>query len=68
MQLTSSRIWTRVALTISCEDNHETTDTPYGLRCKNTYFIQKSVYINNIKLLFGLDWLFLLHDNPYWVI
>ena len=30
MQSVRSRIWTRVAVSISCNDNHYTTDTSYS--------------------------------------
>ena len=32
MQSVSSRIWTRVAVSISCDDNHYTTGTSYKSR------------------------------------
>ena len=31
MQSTSSRIWTRVAVPISCDDKHYTTGTPINI-------------------------------------
>ena len=31
MQSVSSRIWTRVAVSISYDDNHYTTGTSYGI-------------------------------------
>ena len=45
MQQVSSRIWTRVAVSISCDDNHYTTGTfsvvhPYAISSKySTYML-----------------------------
>ena len=51
MQSVSSRIWTRVAVSISYDDNHYTTGTSTNSTNNNVVFFfvsdLKIVYINN---------------------
>ena len=41
MQSVSSRIWTRITVSISNDDNHYTTDTYIYLRNKGVYTFTK---------------------------
>ena len=48
MQSVSSRIWTRIVVSISYDDNHYTTGTSNELDLLNTYiitFIHTNIYI-----------------------
>ena len=44
MQSVSSRIWTRVAVSISCEDNHYTTGTSINLQVIKLYSVNNYRY------------------------
>ena len=56
MQSVSSRIWTRVAVSISDDDNHYTTLRYYVQFQTNT--LDKGIHILTIQLWFGLVSLF----------
>ena len=43
MQSVRSRIWTRVAVSISCEDNHYTTGTSFVI-AKGAYAVSRILY------------------------
>ena len=58
MQLVSSRIWTRVAVSISYDDNHYTMGTPiYWLKnkfVKKNLLNEKEIHISNYIHLYPI--------------
>ena len=49
MQSVSSRIWTRIAVSISCDDNHYTTDTKSYLYIFIKYIWFVNTFLNEPK-------------------
>ena len=50
MQLVSARIWTRVAVSISYDDNHYTTGTSYYVHFQTNTFV-KSIETPNLLVI-----------------
>ena len=55
MQSASSRIWTRVAVSISYDDNHYTTGTSYVFHMIDNLSIAINDFTSRILMSFSVD-------------